>query len=95
MRFSFPGPREEETLDVVVQLVDGLASRWSDRQALAVSGALRGWKQAKIASTCWKQPISQQAVAQHLDRAAWTSIELALGFFERTINGLLEREQAK
>lgn len=87
LRFGYPavGPEQEESIDVVVQLVDRLAARWSDRQALAMTGALRGWKQAKIAKTCWKEPISQQAVAQHLDRASWSGIETALEYFERQV----------
>jgi len=36
-----------------------------------VTGALRGWKQEKIAETWWKKKVSQQAVAQHLARAGW------------------------
>lgn len=95
MSFSFPDRPGERALNVVVQLVDSLAARWSDKQALAVTGALQGWKQNKIAKTCWKNPISQQAVAQHLNRAAWNSVETALAFFEETVQAFLDREQPK
>ena len=94
MVVRFPDRPEEKTLNVVVQLVDSLAARWSDKQALALTGALRGWKQDKIARACWKPPISQQAVAQHLTRAAWSSVETGLTFFEETVQAVLDREQA-
>lgn len=95
MRLRFPNRPEEGVLDVVVQLVDSLAARWSDKQALAITGALRGWKQDRIAKSCWDRPISQQAVAQHLDRAAWSSIEVGLRFCEETLRSIVEEKQAK
>ena len=85
MRFRFPDLPQERSLDTVVRLVDALASRWSDKQALAMTGALQGWQQDKIAKTCWPRPISQQAVQQHLERAAWHSIAGALDFVEHTL----------
>ncbi len=85
MQFVYPGHPLEKEISVVVQLVDGLGSRWSDKQALAVTGALQGWKQDKIAKECWDQPITQQAVAQHLNRAGWSYIQIALQFFEEAL----------
>ena len=95
MSFRLPDRPEERALDVVVRLVDSLAAKWSDRQALAVTGALQGWTQERIAKTCWSKPISQQAVAQHLDRAAWNSVEVGLAFFEETVRSILGEKQAK
>jgi hypothetical protein len=86
MRLAFPGSPDEDALDTVVRLVDALAARWSGRQALAVTGALRGWSQEEIGRDCWPRPVSQQAVQQHLDRAAWSGIEAGLGFFERVVS---------
>jgi hypothetical protein len=85
MRLVYPSHPEERALGVVVFLLDALVSRWSDKQALAVTGALRGWSQEQIAKKIWREPISQQAVAQHLDRAAWSYVESALGYFEETL----------
>jgi len=82
MCFVYAGNKQEKILDVVVQLIDAVSSRWSDKQALAVTGALRGWKQEKIAETWWKKKVSQQAVAQHLARAGWYSVEKGIQFFE-------------
>ena len=88
MRLVLPGRTEERRLDVVVQLIGAVAGRWSDRQALAITGALQGWTQAEIGKRWWKGPISQQAVAQHLDRASWSTVEVALSFFEATVAAL-------
>lgn len=94
MRLLFPGRPSERALDTVVRLVDALAARWSEKQALAVTGALRDFSQEKIARTCWPRPITQQAVQQHLDRAAWSSVEAALAFFEETVGETVRGEQA-
>ncbi len=91
MRLLFPGRPSERALDTVVRLIDALAARWSEKQALAVTGALRGWPQETIARRCWPQPITQQAVQQHLDRAAWSSVEVALAFFEEAVGAATER----
>ena len=85
MSFVFPGRELEKVLDVVIKLIDSISSRWSDRQALAVTGALRGWKQEKIAETWWKKKVSQQAVAQHLSRAGWYPVEKGILFFEQCL----------
>lgn len=82
MCFVFPENEQEKILDVVVQLIDAISARWSDKQALAVTGALRGWKQERIAQTWWKKKVSQQAVAQHLARAGWYPVEKGVLFFE-------------
>ena len=87
MRLVYPSHPAERALSVVVHLLDALVSRWSDKQALAVTGALRGWSQEQIAKKSWSEPISQQAVAQHLDRAAWSYVESALAYFEETLMG--------
>lgn len=83
--FVFPGAAPQAALDVIVKLVDLVAGGWSDRQALAVTGALRGWTQVEIATKTWPEPISQQAVAQHLARAGWSTVEHALAHFETVV----------
>lgn len=85
MSFVFPGMELEKALNVVIQLIDSISSRWSDRQALAVTGALRGWKQKKIAEKWWKKKVTQQAVAQHLSRAGWYPVEKGILFFEQCL----------
>lgn len=85
MSFVLPGMELEKVLNVVIQLIDSISSRWSDRQALAITGALRGWKQEKIAEKWWKKKVSQQAVAQHLSRAGWYPVEKGILFFEQCL----------
>jgi hypothetical protein len=92
-RFLYPGCPGEEGLDIVVQLVGALASRWSDKQALAVTGALRGWTQETIAGKCWGEAVSQQAVGQHLGRASWPVIERSLDYFEGRIRASLQNNK--
>jgi hypothetical protein len=87
MCFRFPGREIEESLDVLVHLLDVLAMNWSDKQALAITGALQGLKQEKIGSL-WKPPITQQSVNRHLQRAGWFAIEKAIGFFENSFQRL-------
>jgi hypothetical protein len=82
MCFRFPGRDIEESLDVLIHLMDVLAMNWSEKQALAVTGALQGLKQEKIGSL-WKPPITQQSVNRHLQRAGWFAVEKAVGFFEK------------
>ena len=85
MCFQFPGMKIEESLDVLVHLIDVLAMNWSEKQALAITGALQGLKQEKIGSL-WKPPITQQSVNRHLQRASWFAIEKAIGFFEKQLS---------
>ena len=90
MIFVFPNYKHEKCLNAIVQLIDAFSTNWSDKQALAITGALRGWKQEKIAKTCWKNEITQQAVAQHLDRAGWNAVEKGLIFFEDCLKNTIK-----
>lgn len=76
----------EEVLDAMLQLLDSVVNQWTVRQARAVSGALQGWRQVDIAQSWVPDPISQQAVAQHLDSASWNVISHALQVFEKTVH---------
>ena len=91
MCFVFPENEQERVLDVVIQLIDAVSARWSDKQALAVTGVLRGWKQETIAETWWKKKVSQQAVAHHLARAGWYPVEKGILF----LNFALEKNCLK
>jgi len=93
MCFVFPGYEQENILDVVVKLIDAISFRWRDKQALALTGALRGWKQEKIAETWWKKKVSQQAIAQHLSRAGWYSVDKGILFFELCLREKLNKNK--
>ncbi len=89
---SFVSGDEDEaaTLDIIVRLIDAIAGRWTVKQALAVSGALKGLRQEEIAEKVWRRKITQQAVAQHLRRAGWYAVERGVIFFEGRLKQLME-----
>lgn len=72
-------------LDVIVKLIDREAGKWTEAQAESLAGALLGLTQQTIASDWVSRDITQQAVAQNLERAGWSTIELGLEFFEGTL----------
>jgi hypothetical protein len=68
--------------DLVFELVDSLVTHhWSQKQALAMSGALRGWKQEDIGAL-WDPPVDQPTVNQRLKLAGWAAISRAVAEFE-------------
>lgn len=71
-------------LDALLVTTDALTRRWTASQARAVLGAITGKTQETIAAKWKPDPITQQAVAQHLDRAQWFAVERALSAFEGT-----------
>ena len=80
-------------LDVVLKLVDVLAQRWTPKQAFAVGKSLTGLTQEQIANRWMDREISQQAVAQHLDRAGWDGVRAAVSHFELALESVV-KEQA-
>jgi len=72
--------------DSILFLIDTLATRWTRKQAEAMSGAMAGLTQERIAQNWVEKPVTQQAVAQHLERAGWNAIEHGLHFFERWLS---------
>lgn len=84
-------PALRETLAAVTRLIDRLAQDWTDRQSMAVSGALLAQTQEQIADAVFDEPITQQAVAQHLNRAGWPAIQVGLEAFETTISRWLRQ----
>jgi hypothetical protein len=91
MTFAIAGREKKDinlVLEIVVLLLDTLAKRWTPRQAQAIAYVMQGWTQEKIANNFLPNPISQQAVAQHLDRAEWFAIEKGLIFFEQRFKDL-------
>ena len=94
MTFSFPQSlisNNLQSLDVILKLIDALARDWTEKQAHAVSGALLEYTQQKIARTWFERSISQQAVAQHLDRAGWNAIEIGLNHFSNSLSGITRK----
>ncbi len=83
--------------DALARLADNAYRNWTDAQAKAVmyrsAGVLRGKtiSQSIIAENWEPAPITQQAVAKHLSRAEWESLNLTLSDFQRLINHIQER----
>lgn len=73
-----------EALKTSVVLVGALADRWTEKQALAVKGALLGRTQEEISKNL-SSPVSRQAVAKNLDGASWFAVECALRAFEKAV----------
>jgi len=91
MTISFPEQmisNNHQALDVILKLIDAFARDWTEKQARAVSGALLEYTQEKIAGSWFEREISQQAVAQHLDRAGWNAIEIGLNYFANSLSGI-------
>jgi hypothetical protein len=83
MCFAHKNDETADTFDILIRLMDAIATRWTDKQALAISGALRGMKQEEIAEKLWEKSVTQQAVAQHLGRAGWDAVEKGIEYFEK------------
>jgi hypothetical protein len=72
----------------VVGLIDTLMVRWTEKQALAVVGALQGQTQVEIGKS-WNPPVKQQVIARHLQQASWEAIEKeGLTYVENTLKEL-------
>ena len=92
MNLSFP-PRdqnlEEQGLIVITQLLDLQVRRWTPGQSRAVAGALLHLTQEEIAADWQPEPISQQAISQHLENAGWSQIKDGLLYLESAIPAIL------
>lgn len=86
---------ERRALPVLATMVDAIANGWTVKQSIAVYGALRGRTQEQIGSEWTPHPITQQAVGQHLDSAAWNAMNSALDFFEAAIAGIAARASSE
>jgi hypothetical protein len=92
LRMVFDAPFDQldgGALDMTVRLIDLQMCQWTNKQAHAISGAILGYTQQESARHWFTPPISQQAVAQHLERAGWGTLEAAIRFFERTMRSYL------
>jgi hypothetical protein len=77
--------QETKMISVIAGFLDSIAQGWTARQAQAISGALKGLPQKEIADRWIPRSISQQAVAQHLDRARWRVLLDGLEFLEEVL----------
>lgn len=77
--------RDARAISVALLILDIVARNWTSPQARAVCGALFDGTQEKIAANWPGEPITQQAVGQHLARAGWDGVHEALDFYEDTV----------
>ena len=77
----------EAEVDTALALIDALIDRWTIAQALAVDYAMLGWNQTETAAQWQPEPITQQGVNSHLQRAGWPAIERALRRIEQRVGG--------
>ena len=90
MNLSFaPGVLEGRGLNIISHLIDLQAGRWTPSQAQAVAGALIDLTQVEIGAGWTPDPVSQQAVSQHLENAGWNQIKSAISFLEETLPTVL------
>ena len=75
----------QETLDMMLVLIDAICKDWTARQSAIVSRALMGRTQVRIAE---EMAISQPAVSQMLDAAKWSAVDNALDWWQRTASSL-------
>lgn len=75
------GPAPESGVSETVALIDHIVSSWTPPQAQAMLGLLAGKTQREIGREWPDEPISQQAVAQHLARAGARAILPALDWY--------------
>jgi len=88
MNLNFPSSRmvlEGQGLNTITRLIDLQAGRWTSSQAQAMAGALTGITQADSAAEWQPDPVSQQAISQHLEKAGWSQIKGALTYLEDAI----------
>lgn len=77
----------ERDVQVVLDLLDTIAREWTPSQARAIVETLKGRTQQEVASRWEGGSITQQAVAQHLSRSSWDSVQSALEWYEWKIRG--------
>lgn len=76
---------ECRALPTIVTLIDAMTENWTAKQALAATGALRDLTQEEIGREWQPAPVTQQAIAQHLDSAGWSAVREAVVYFEKIV----------
>lgn len=82
--------------ETIAELVDHLAHEWTEAQAQAVAGMLRGTgtkksvTQQSIADVWTPESITRQSVNRHLKRASWPRLERTLSRYQRLVTVLTD-----
>lgn len=87
-------PNAQIVADLIARIVNHVSRTWTRAQARAVALATGGllaqeqWSQARIGDAWTPWPISQQAVARHLQSAGWDVLEPTIHDFSRIIEDI-------
>jgi hypothetical protein len=89
-RLALCAQSEESRDRIIMNLLDCIVSKWTDKESFAVAGTILGHTQDEIAES---SPVSErsgkkptrQAVAYALTRASWTTVRPCIEFFEKNI----------
>jgi hypothetical protein len=83
-----------QALQVILTFIDLLAKDWTEAQSEAIAGALVGLTQETIAKEWVETPVTQPAIAQHLERAGWAVIRNGLDYFESSLHAILMSKES-
>ncbi len=92
LTFSISQPRYRiysDLFDIIIKLTDFHVNKSTLQQTRALYGALSKLTQMQTVKNVFQNSITQQAVADHLNKAGWLYIKYALNFFEKQVNELL------
>ncbi len=85
MRLQFAdNPEFNASAEILIMVIDSLVTDLTDKQALAVFGALQGRLQKEIVGL-WNPPITQQAVSDHLKSARWELLKKSIAYIEQNM----------
>lgn len=87
-RLSYNSEASSRRDELIIRLLDCIACKWTDKEAIALAGALLNQTHDKIAEN---SPVSErsgkkptrQAIGDALARASWPEVQSCIDFFER------------
>jgi hypothetical protein len=71
------------SLEYLLPLLDFIASKWTAKQAEAISGTLRGWNSSKIADNWISGKIERQVASINLQSSGREVIENTISYYEK------------
>lgn len=80
-----------ECLQTIVMLMDTIARGWTNQQAYAVAGAMRGLTHEQIAELDHNHTLTRATLTRHLIVAEWDIIESSLENWENTLKYVAQK----
>lgn len=84
-----------KSIDIIVRYMDSFVTNWTPAQAQAMLGVFQGFNQEQVAANWKPEPITQQAISQHLKAANLKLIYESLQFIESLVEDWEHLEEAK